>query len=739
AVEHMLVLNLHHIAADGRSCDILMQELTFLYSAAASGTTAILPPLPIQYADYAIWQRRWLTSELLAGKLGYWRNQLAGVGPLELPVDHPRPAVQSSRGASLYLPIDDALQKAMQDLSRCSGATLFMTLLAAFKVLLFRYGGQEDICVGTPVTGRTQQETEGLIGFFINTLPLRSNLGGNPSFSELLAAVKNTALAAYDHQEVPFEKMVEEALTERDLARSPLFQVMFMLQHTLQAPSLRLGDTVLTYEPAGSGQVKFDLTVTITEEEQGLGFHIAYCRDLYEEDTIRRMAVHYVELLRSIAEAPDRRIGELGLLTAAEKQQLTEKYTSAGAGYPDDKTIVDLFASQAARTPEAVALVFEQETVTYRQLDERSNRLAHYLRRLGVKEETPVAICLEKAPEMIVGILGILKAAGFYVPIDPQYPVHRIGYILGDTAAPVVLTSRGSHAVLPLNYTGQIVRLDEDGPQITAGEDTPPPTLLRPGHLAYVIYTSGSTGQPKGVMIEHRNVIRLFITETPLYDFNERDVWTLFHSFAFDFSVWEIFGALLFGGRLVIVPKAVARDVPAFARLLTTQGVTVLNQTPSAFYVLQDYLPLMENTLSIRLVIFGGEALDPQKVAPWKRRYPASRLVNMYGITETTVHVTSLPIGDRHLERSSSVIGTAIPTTTVYILDSRQQLSPMGIAGEIYVGGAGLARGYLNQPALTAEKFIADPFSGKPGARLYKSGDLGRWLPDGTIEYLGRI
>ncbi|MBC9915636.1 non-ribosomal peptide synthetase [Chitinophaga varians] len=737
--EYVLLVTLHHIASDGWSNGMMVNELKALYLAYEEGRTVPLAPLHIQYVDYAMWQREYLTGDLLDKKLQYWKDKLTGVAQLQLPADYARPATQSTRGASRRFRLDKELSAQLQALSRQQDVTIFMTLLAAFNVLLYRYSGQEDICIGTPAAGRTQQELEELIGFFINTLALRTDLGDQPSFVSLLQQVKRTTLSAYEHQEVPFEKVVEAVVKERDLSRSPLFQVMFVMQNTPDEQELELGNLQLSPLNTGHVTAQFDLTVSMEESAAGLSGNMIYCADLFSAATIDRMIAHFEQLLRAVVKSPASHIGALPMLTSAEEHQLLVEFNNTSAGYPKDKTITDFFAAQVALTPEATAVVAGEDSLTYRELNTRANQLAHYLRSQGVQADTLVPICIERSVEMIVGILGILKAGGAYVPIDPDYPAERISFMLEDTAAKWTVSSRECAHVLDNVGSAELILLDEDWPEISQFSGDNPSHVILPRHLAYVIYTSGSTGKPKGVLIEHYNVVRLFETDTPLYDFNNNDVWTMFHSFCFDFSVWEMYGALLYGGKLVVISKEVARDPVAFGAILLKEKVTVLNQTPGAFYTLQESLLRSAMPLQIRYVIFGGEALIPGKLKVWKETYPDGKLINMYGITETTVHVTYKEMGADTLNGEASNIGKPIPTLSCYILDAHGNLLPAGIAGELYVGGAGLSRGYLNREQLTKDRFIADPFSGNVGARLYKTGDLARWLPDGNLEYLGRL
>jgi fengycin family lipopeptide synthetase B len=728
---HQLHLTLHHLICDGNTLfRIFLQELHALYEAFSTGQPSPLPELPIQYADFALWQWERLQGGALADQLAYWKQQLAGAtGHLELPADHPRPAVRTNRG-----------KVALETLSRCEGVTLFMTLAAAFNTLLHRYTGQVDLLIGTSIALRKHPEAERLLGFFSDTLVLRTNVSGNLTFRELLARVRDVILQAEAHREVPFEYLVRELQPERESGQDPLFQVMLTLQPSL--PSLPSGWT-LTQGKTGTGLSECDLSLIFEDRPEGLVGRFEYSSDLFGEPTIARMAGHWQTLLESIVGDPEQRLSELQLLTGTERHQLLVEWNATRAPYPVDKCIHQLFEEQVGRTPDAVAVVFEGEQLTYQELNRRANQLAHYLQCLGVGPDVLVSICVERSLEMVVGLLGILKAGGAYVPLDPAYPKDRLAFMLADTQAPVLITQQQLVAKLP-EYGGHLVCMQTDREEIARESEENPDSGVTDECLAYVIYTSGSTGKPKGVSVTHANVVRLFEATDSWFHFNNRDVWTLFHSYAFDFSVWELWGALLYGGRLVVVSYWVSRSPEMFFNLLRTEQVTVLNQTPSAFYQLirvQGPSSTAQD-LALRLVIFGGETLEFQSLKPWFDRYgdKSPQLVNMYGITETTVHVTYYPLSAADLElTSSSIIGRAIPDLQVYILDPYLQPVPIGVPGEMYVGGAGLARGYLNRPQLTAERFISNPFSQEPGARLYKTGDLARYLPDGTIEYLGRI
>ncbi|MGJ5676043.1 MAG: amino acid adenylation domain-containing protein [Nostochopsis sp.] len=741
--EHIILLTMHHIVSDGWSIDILVRELATLYQAFCDGQPSPLPALPIQYVDFAAWQRQWLQGEVLKNQTSYWLKQLENAPKvLELPTDYPRPAIETFRGSTYSFKLSEKLSFALNKFSQQQGSTLFMTLLAAFQTLLWRYTGNEDIVVGSPIANRNRAEIEGLIGLFVNTLVLRTNLAGNLSFEELLKRVREVALGAYAHQDLPFELLVDQLQPERDLSHTPLFQVMFVLQNAPMS-ALELSGLTLSFLESDTNSAKFDLTLEMTETVDGLLGNLEYNTDLFEESSIQRMAGHLQTLLEGVVANPQQRLSELPLLTESERHQLLVEWNGTEVEYPQQLCIHQLFEAQVEKTPNAVAVVFEKEQLTYQQLNQRANQLAHHLQQLGVKPEVLVGICVERTLSMIIGLLAILKAGGAYVPIDPAYPPERISLILQSAQVSVLLTQQHLIENFPKHRT-KVVCLDTDWQTITQQSQTNPISDCTSDNLAYIIYTSGSTGQPKGVLVNHANVARLLAATDSWYNFNQQDVWTLFHSIAFDFSVWEIWGALLYGGKLIVVPYWLSRSPEDFYQLLLIQQVTILNQTPSAFRQLIQVEESLGNSSNLRLraVIFGGEALQIESLRPWFERHgdKSPQLVNMYGITETTVHVTYRPLTMADLElASASVIGRPIPDLQVYLLDSYQQPVAIGIPGELHIGGLGLARGYLNQPELTALKFIPNPFSKKEGDRLYKTGDLVRFLSSGDIEYLGRI
>ncbi|MFI3197899.1 MAG: amino acid adenylation domain-containing protein [Methylococcaceae bacterium] len=680
-----------------------------------------------------------LSIEMLEKQLSYWKTQLNDLTVLELPTDKHRPMQLSYRGAQETFQLSAVLTQGLKTLSQQHNVTLFMTLLAAFQVLLHRYSGQEDIVIGTALAGRNRQELENLIGFFVNTLVLRTDLSDTPSFVQLLSRVREVCLSAYAHQDLPFEKLVGELQIQRDMSRHPLFQVMLVLQ-PLELQDIPLHGLTISSFPLANETAKFDLTLSLVEHSDGLTGTIEYSTDLFNAETITRLAGHFQTLLEAVVEQPETSIAQLPLLTAAERHQLLVEWNATQTDYPKDQCIHQLFEEQVARTPDAIALVFEDQQLSYQALNTKANQLAHYLQTVGVKPDTLVAICMERSIDLVIGILAILKAGGAYVPMDSSYPAARMVYLLEDSQAKILLTQ--SHLIWPEN-SASIINIDNLTKQLLEFPDSNPESNLTADNLAYVIYTSGSTGNPKGVMVSHTNVSRLFATSQPKYNFNSQDIWTLFHSYAFDFSVWEIWGALIYGGKLVIISYIKSRSPIEFYHLLIKEGVTVLNQTPSAFQQLIQIEQAIEdkNALRLRYIIFGGESLDFSSLTPWFKNHgdQMPQLINMYGITETTVHVTyyALTQGDEFNQKS--IIGKALPDVKIYILDKNLHPQSIGIPGELHVAGPGLSRGYLNRPELTSEKFIPNPYSDELNACLYKTGDLVRWLPDGNIEYLGRI
>jgi amino acid adenylation domain-containing protein len=748
ADDHVLFLTMHHIITDAWSTALLINELVMLYEAFRKNEPSPLLELPIQYADFALWQRAQLSGDALEKQLAYWRQQLAGApAMLELPLDRPRPAVQTFRGAFRLFSISSEINAALNGLAREEGVTLFMVLLAAFQTLLWRHARQDEIVIGAPIANRTRKETESLIGFFVNTLVLRTAISADMTFRELLRKVKDTTLAAYSHQDLPFEKLVEEIQPERTLSHNPLFQVTLSLQNVPQA--LELGD--FSVDPTGFdiSSTRLDLEAYFWDLPEGLAGEFVYSSDLFDSATIERLLQRFQILLAGLTQNPDARVSELSLLTPDELEQLLAVRKAGTAGGLTGRALHTSFEHQVEQAPLRTALCRGDQSLSYEELNRRANRLANYLIAQGAGPEKLIGLCVDRSINLVVSVLAILKTGAAYVPLDPSYPADRLGLIAGDAALTLVLTEQ-CMADTFRSFSATPILLDDQAAEIASASDQNPGVAVDDDHTAYVIYTSGSTGTPKGVAVTHRNVARLMDVTAPQFHFSAGDVWTLFHSYAFDFSVWEIWGALLYGGRLVIVPFLVSRSPEDFYELLAREQVTILNQTPSAFRQLiqaeSNVADGEPSRLSLREVIFGGEALELRSLKPWVERHGdiRPRLVNMYGITETTVHVTYRPLTTAEIEsESGSLIGQPLADLEVYILDRQQQLAPIGVAGEMYVGGAGLARGYLNRPELTAERFVPDPFGAEPGARLYRTGDLARYVSSGEggleLEYLGRV
>jgi len=732
--EHILLVVKHHIASDGWSSGIFWRELSDLYRSIVLGEPCELPELPIQYADYAIWQRNRLHGEFLEAQLSYWKKQLDGVEPLRLPTDRRRSATSTSPGAKQSLMFPKKLSDGLKALSRQQGATLFMTLLAAFQALLNRYTGRTDIVVGTPIAGRTRLEVEKLIGFFVNTLVLRTDCSNDPTFRELLDRVKQKAVDAYTHQEVPFEKLVEELQPERKLGSSPLFQVTFQLHNTPRSSIDFPGLTLIPVEVA-SGTAKFDLSLSMGEERDGLKATLDYNTELFDGATINRMLGHLQVLLEGIVADPDRPISTLPVLTEPERHQLLVEWNDTKREYPKDECIHELFEKQADKTPDAVAVVFEGQQLTYRELNRRANHLADHLRQLGLGPGAAVGICVERSIEMIVALLGILKAGGAYVPLDSTYPRERLAFMAQDAAIRVIV---GQERLLPsLKMEGvEVVDIDRERPLTPGAGDQAQAVGSCTEQLAYVMYTSGSTGQPKGVEVEQRAVVRL-VVNTDYVQLGSEDVIAQVSNYSFDAATFEIWGALCNGARLVIFTRDVTLNPEEFAADLKRHGVTTLFLTTALFNLTARKAP--GAFAHLRQVLFGGETADPRCVAEVLRQQGPERLIHVYGPTESTTFATWHPVREVAEGAATVPIGKPIANTTCYVLDASRLPVPIGVPGEIYIGGDGLARGYLNRPELTAEKFISNPFSNEPHARLYRTGDLARYLPDGNIEFLGRI
>ncbi|MEV4234561.1 non-ribosomal peptide synthase/polyketide synthase [Nocardia sp. NPDC050408] len=742
--EHVLALVLHHISADGFSLGPLASDLMTAYAARRAGTAPAWPALPVQYADYTLWQAETLGDEAdpesqAHRQLAFWRCALAGLPEqLELPTDRPRPAVSSYRGDTHRLRIDSDLHSELRELARKRETTLFSTVHAALAVLLSRLSVSADIAIGTPVAGRGDAALDGLVGMFVNTLVLRTHIDTRARFETVLDTVRAQDIEALSHADVPFERLVEVIAPARAQNRNPLFQVALTFQN-FKLASLELPDLVVRPVEFDAAAAKFDLQFTVVESDDaggradGMDIEITYATDLFDAGTIAILGRRFTQVLAAIAADATVVVGDIQLLSAEEQHRALHEWSTPTRAYVTATvTLAERFALAVAIDPTAVAVRADARSLTYAELDAWSNRLARRLIAAGVGPDALVAVALPRSVELVVALVAVIKAGGGYLPIDPNYPADRIEYVLDDARPICAITSAGT-GLAPGWFGGPVIDIAAGNQRSTAISQAERRRPLNPAHTAYVIYTSGSTGQPKGVVVPHRNVLRLLDNTQCHFEFGPSDVWTLFHSYAFDFSVWELWGALLHGGTLVVVDYYTSRSPEQFLELLAEERVTVLNQTPSAFYQLIAPPPA---ELSLRYVIFGGEALEPQRLGAWFARYPRSpRLVNMYGITETTVHVSYRPIEVG--TGSASVIGGAIPGLVVRVLDARLRPVPVGVPGEIYVSGGQLARGYLGRPALTASRFVADPYAGD-GALAYRTGDLARWTVDGELEYLGR-
>ena len=726
--DHIAGFAMHHIVSDGWSTGVLYRELVSLYAAFLADEKPALGGLPLQYRDYAVWQRSWMSGEVLEGQLGYWKDRLKNLPPLlELPTDKRRPAQQTSSGAQIEFHLSPDLTGGLTSLSRREGVTLFMTLLGGLSVLLKRYTGQEDISIGTPVANRNRAEIEGLIGFFVNTLVMRTDLSGDPTVRSVLQRVREVAMGAYAHQEVPFEKVVDVVQTHRDLSATPLFQVMFALQN---APAWRLELPGMEVQPmeVDLGVALFDLTFTVTEESEGLRCQIAYNTDLFEVATVRRLAGHYENVLTAMVVEPERRVSNLPLLLESERRDLVERWNDTTADYPRGQCIHHLFESQVDARPEAEAVAFEERAMTYAELDRRANQLARYLQGKGVGPESLVGISLERSPEMIIAILGVLKSGAGYVPLDPTYPQDRLIYIVSHAGVSLVITQ--DHLAERLSATGAtLLRIDAEEATIAQEEETRPDSSVCSKNLAYVLYTSGSTGRPKGVGVQHEGVCNL-VTESSLFFRAGPGKRVLqFSSLNFDASVMEIFTAITSGSTLVLARGDSLKQGEEMLQLIREGGVTACLLPPSLLAVLpQDPLPGLE------AIMTGGERVSADVANRWG---PGRDFVNLYGPTEATVVVSRFQVRKRVEE--DPPIGRPIRNTRLYLLDTNLEPVPVGVAGELYISGLGLARGYLHRPDLTAEEFMPDPFSGNEGERMYRTGDLARFLQDGNIDFLGRI
>ncbi|MBK8551797.1 MAG: amino acid adenylation domain-containing protein [Ignavibacteria bacterium] len=675
--DHVLAVTLHHIASDGWSTSVIVKELVELYGAFEEGREPKLQPLPLQYADYAMWQRKYLQGEVLEKKLEYWKENLAGSEPLQLPTDFNRPAMQSIRGAVAGFKIEKDISDKLNKISQENGTTLFMTLLAALNVLLYRYSSQHDICIGTPVAGRQQQNLEGLIGFFINTLALRSEVNGNEGFKDLLQKIKATTLKAYEYQDVPFEKVVDAVVKDRDQSRTPIFQVMFVLQNTPDIPKLQLGNVMLSKEGHEHTSAKFDLTVNINETAQGFVGNIQYCTDLFNADTINRMIEHFKELLKSIVLNPEQNVGEMSMLTKEELHMLRVEFNNTKVDFQTDKTPIDLFEEHAEKTPDSPAIFFGSEKLTYKELNERSNKLAHYLISKGVKDETLIPICMDRSAGMIIGILGVLKSGGAYVPVDPEYPDERIRFMLEDTDAAIVLSSKSFRSKIPVSEKIEIIEIGGDWSKIDKMSYDNPDKIIKPDQLAYVIYTSGSTGKPKGVMIENSGLLNLIMWHNQTYKVTSQSRCTAMAGVGFDAFGWEIWPYLSAGASITIIDDDTRLSTDALLNLINQNRITH-SFMPTA--IVPEFInESLDKLDSLRYLLTGGDKLQGLLM-----EHKTFKLVNNYGPTENTVVTSFYELSEKD-SYITPPIGKPISNTVVYILDECQNNVPVGVTGEICI------------------------------------------------------
>jgi surfactin family lipopeptide synthetase A len=740
-IEHVALVTMHHIISDGWSMGVLVRNMLTLYESFSAERASPLPELPIQYADFALWQREWLRGEVLETQLAYWRHQLAGApAVLELPTDMPRQALQTFHGDRQPFILPQSLADALRTLNRREGATMFMTLLAVFKTLLYRYSRQEDILIGVPVAGRQQGMTEELIGFFVNTLVLRTNLSGEPTFVELLRRVRAVALDAYTHQDVPFEKLVEELKPERNLSHQPLFQVMFVFQEGTQPVSEVAGLRIEQLE-VDTGSARFDLLLSLVETEHGVTGHLEYNTDLFPADFITRLLGHFRKLIENVVAHPEMSILELPILRESERQQLLEwSSTTRDSSDPFGQVecVHRMFEAQVGRTPDALAIVFGEEQLTYRQLNARANQLAHYLLARGVGPDVLVGLAVERSLEMVVGVLGILKAGACYVPLDPAYPRERLSMMLEDVQLTTLVTEQSLAVAFP-PHGAQVIQLDTDRELISHASDQNPNPPVDADNLFYTIFTSGSTGRPKGVGSPHRCLSNLVQSHNSELCAGARTL--QFASLSFDVSAYEIFICLASGGVLCVIPEAFRRDIKGLAKYLLDNRVEKMILPGVVLQQLaEEYASMPQLDHHFREITSAGERMKmTSQLVELFNRLESCELLNNYGPSETHVVVVGISEGRPETWKMHPPMGRPIANTEIYILDQRLQQVPVGVAGEVYIGGVSLARGYSNRPDLTAERFLPDPLSLVSGRRMYKTGDLSRFLPDGQIDYLGRI
>jgi len=726
---HILLLTMHHIIFDGWSRRLLIQELSALYDSFCAGHPSPLPEPNLQYADYAVWQRKQLQSANLEKQLSYWRKQLAGLpASLDLPGDRPRPAVQTFNGAKLPVALSRDLTEKLTAFGRQNGATLFMTLLAAFQALLSRYSLQDDVTVGTPIANRNRAELEDIIGFFANTLVMRAKFPEEISFTKLVAQVRETALEAYAHQDVPFEKLVEDLRPDRNLSQNPLFQVLFSLQNAPRQ-AFELSGLNLRLMDLGETTSKFDISVFLSETADGIGGRFEFNTDLFDSETIQRMIGHYEMFLARAVEHPNLPVSKVPLLTGEEQSLIVDGWNATKSEYPQAMCLHELIEAQAKRTPDSVAIAMGKEQISYRALDERANQVANYLQHRGVGPETLVGIFLERSIDMVVALLAVLKAGGAYIPLDPAYPTERIAFILEDSGAKVLLTQQDLVGVL-VSSNATVITMDAMKGPVAKQRKVAPKVSLTPQSMAYVLYTSGSTGKPKGVQITHANLVNFLFSMQAKPGMTSADTLLAVTTLSFDIAGLEIYLPLSTGAKIILASRAEAADGQRLLDIIRSRKPTVMQATPATWRMLIE--AGWEGSADLK-VLCGGEALPSNLTVQLLPR--CSELWNMYGPTETTIWSSVYRVNS---VSATAPIGQPIANTTFYILDAQMQPVPIGVSGELYIGGDGVARGYLRRPELTESRFVADPFDQRPGAKLYRTGDLAKHFPDGNVQYLGR-
>lgn len=737
AKEHILLMTVHHIVSDAWSMGVLLREFKAFYQAYCDGTPPALPDLLVQYADYAAWQRDYLRGETLERQLSYWRQQLKGAEPLELPADHARPPVQTYKGAAEPFVLSASLVKDIRHLGRHEGCTLFMTLLAAFQILLSKYSGQRDVLVGTPIAGRTHSDLEGLIGFFVNTLVMRTNMTGDSTLREILQRVREAALGAYAHQDLPFEKLIEDLQPARDPSRSPLFQVMFIFQHSSREEEEFKGLNVKPLEVEVTA-AKFDLTLTVLGDSEELNCVIEYNTDLFERDRILRLIRHFNVVLEAITANPDQSFSTLALVAHDEREKILQDWNATEVKYTGERHVARLFELQAARTPDRVAFIEGERRLSYGELNRRANRLARRLKQSSLREESTAAVCMRRSPDMMVALLAILKAGGAYVPIDPELPGERIAMMLSDSKARLVITER-SLSERVSKGDAEVIRLDADWDEIETYDSSNLSCGLGGDPALYLIYTSGSTGRPKGVLGTHGGTLNRFRWMWEAFPFEDGEVCSLKTSLSFVDSVWECFGPLLAGVPAVMIPETMVGNAEALVSRLAQENVTRIVLVPSLLESLvENYSNLGELLPALRFWVCSGETLAGQLAERFHAAMPTGRLINLYGCSEVAGDVTH-HVAARTPSTKPVPIGRPVANTQMYILDEYMNPCGVGLPGQVYVGGAHLARGYWNRPGETADRFVPNPFATHVGQHLYRTGDLGRYARSGEIEYLGRL